>query len=278
MKQAAKGKSMSGSVTWIPAALVAASLVWAAPAAPRAQQAIHQEEIQAAPDAVVEVDNLAGSVVVNGWSRDRVKVTGTLGRGAERLEVEGSGSRIRIRVVLPESRGERRERRIEGSDLTISVPTGSRLKVNTVSAAVEVSGIEGQAGVQTVSGAVLLKGRVCRAEINTVSGSIDMDAVEGLEEANLNTVSGHLAIDATRLDGGSYRLNTLSGDVTVRNAGGLAADWNVSTFSGQIDNEIGPPAERTSQYAPGQSVTFSTGGGSEIALNTFSGRIQIRRN
>jgi hypothetical protein len=70
----------------------------------------------------------------------------------------------------------------------------------------------------------------------------------------------------------------MSGTITVRNAGGLSAEWEVSTFSGDIDNEVGPAAERNSRYAPGRSVRFSTGGGAEISLNSFSGRVKIRQN
>jgi hypothetical protein len=59
----------------------------------RAQEPI-DETRQVTPDATVEVENISGSVVVMGWDRNEVKITGTLGRGTERLDIEDLPGRV----------------------------------------------------------------------------------------------------------------------------------------------------------------------------------------
>ena len=78
-------------------------------------------------DGRVLISNLSGSVMVTGWDREEISVEGTLGRGTERLDFEVSGDRARIKVIIP-----RRARNVEGSDLEIKVPRGSRVEVETV--------------------------------------------------------------------------------------------------------------------------------------------------
>ena len=58
-----------------------------------------ERTIEADPNVSVEVENLAGSVVVHGWTRAEVRVTGTLGDDVEELEITGQGSRISIEVI-----------------------------------------------------------------------------------------------------------------------------------------------------------------------------------
>ncbi|MDQ1345856.1 MAG: hypothetical protein QG586_1387, partial [Pseudomonadota bacterium] len=53
------------------------------------------------PAGTVEISNMAGSVVVTGWDRNEVEVTGELGKGTERLEFTKSDKVTRIKVILP---------------------------------------------------------------------------------------------------------------------------------------------------------------------------------
>jgi hypothetical protein len=73
--------------------------------------------LNAASDGAVEVSNIAGSVTVEGWSRNEVQVKGTLGRNVEELIFERDGDRVTIKVKVPKRGG----RGID-SDLRISIP------------------------------------------------------------------------------------------------------------------------------------------------------------
>jgi len=90
----------------------------------------------APPDGTVEVSNVAGEVIVDGWEEESIQVRGTLGKGVERLDFLREGDRTIIEVVYEQGR-----RRSHGSDLRISIPRGSNLEVTAVSAQIEVSAV-----------------------------------------------------------------------------------------------------------------------------------------
>ena len=71
-----------------------------------------------------------------------------------------------------------------------------------------------------------------------------------------------------------------SGDVVVAgtNVAGLAAEFSVSTFSGDITNELGPAAEKSSRWTPEKELSFTTGsGGARVTVETLSGAVHIRK-
>src|SRR6185436_9120884 len=75
----------------------------------------------ASADALVAIENPAGSIHVVGWDKGEVEVTGTLGSGAEGIDVSGSSHHISIDVdTMGNPHG-------ASSDLEIRVPKGSRL-------------------------------------------------------------------------------------------------------------------------------------------------------
>jgi len=281
------------------ALLVLAGSCWA-------QQEVNERR-QADPSGVVEIENVAGSVEVVGWGQAELVVTGTLGRGTERLDVDGDGHRIRIKVVLP-----RDARNVDGSDLTIRVPAGSRVEVSTVSADIHVAGLEGRVDLQSVSGSILVGGTPAELEAETVSGELDVErapdrselasvsgdvtvtwaegAIEAasvsgdviirdgsLDRAELATTSGNVRCEAEVTGRGSFDMETMSGNVVMVVPAGVAAEFEISTFSGSIRSQLGPEPQRTNRYAPGEELNFSTGaGGPRISLSSFSGNVELR--
>jgi len=265
------------------------------------------ERRQADPSGTVEIENVAGSVAVLGWGQAEVEVTGTLGRGTERLEVDGDGHRTRIKVVLPSD-----ARDVDGSDLTIRVPAGSRVEVSTVSADISTAGLEGRVELQSVSGNIVVGGAPSELEAQTVSGELDVErspdrselasvsgdvtvkwaegAVEAasvsgdviirdgtLSRAELATTSGNVRCEADIAVRGSVDMESMSGNVVMVVSAGLAADFEISTFSGSIRSSIGPEPQRTNRYSPGEELNFSTGaGGPRISLTSFSGSVELK--
>ena len=69
------------------------------------------------PAGTVEISNTAGSVVVSGWDRHEVEVTGELGKGTERLDFTRSDKITRIKVVLPN-----RSSSVDDTDLIVIDP------------------------------------------------------------------------------------------------------------------------------------------------------------
>lgn len=246
------------------------------------------ETRQVAADATITVENIAGSLRLSGWERNEVQVAGTLGRGLEKVDITGSGSRLDVRVVYPRNCHD-----CGGADLEIRVPAGCRLEVNTVSADIEAADVIGEGRfesvsgtvtvatsgpslrVKSVSGDVVIRGAGPRVEANTVSGTLTA-RMPVLQEGDFESVSGSLRIDAELAAKGLVEAQTVSGDVELRLPSGVGADFEVHTFSGDIRNDFGHEARRTSEYGPGRELEFSSGDGSaRVYIKTLSGEVRL---
>lgn len=264
--------------------------------------------VAAAADGTVTVSNISGSVVVRGWDREEVEVTGTLGRSVERLRLDSVAGRVDVEVELP-----RRSHNDGDADLEIRVPRGSRLELELVSARAAVADLSGDVRVETVSGSIEVTGAARAVELESVSGSIEVDSrsrlidaetvsgsiyvVGALGEVAASTVSGSIEITGDKLS--RLRLESVSG--TIELAGSLApradveiechsgsveielpaavsARFEISTYSGRIRNDFGPEAQKVGRYTPESQLEFTAGGGDgRVRIETFSGRVDLRR-
>jgi DUF4097 and DUF4098 domain-containing protein YvlB len=276
------------------------------PVAASAQVTLDQRQ-PAAPDGLVEIENPAGTIHVIGWEKAEVQVSGNLGRRAEGLEFHTKGSRTHISV---ETEGNPNS---VSSNLEIHVPVGSRLEIEGFAATIKVEGVSGPVKAETVNGSITMTGGSKEVNLQSVNGSVDVtspatrvhaEAVNGevtvkdaSGEVNANTVNGKLTVI-----GGAFtraRLETVSGDVyfegalakgatldaeTVSGAvelslpAAVSADFSVSTFSGEIENDHGPSARKTSKWTSEKELRFSTGsGGAKVSVQTLSGDIRLRK-
>jgi DUF4097 and DUF4098 domain-containing protein YvlB len=272
----------------------------------RAQTRVEQSR-PAAADALVDIENMSGSVKIVGWDKNEVSVRGTLGRRAEGLDFTGTNNRIHIEV---ETRGNPHGIR---SDLEISVPAGSRVKVEGFDASITISGVNGSVYAETVNGSISQSGASKEVELQSVNGSVEVakaagriraESVNGAVtlhevsgEVEASTVNGELTVTGSTFDrahleavSGSIRFEgdlgkravleaeTVSGSVELVLPASVAADFDVSTFSGDIENELGPAAPRKGRYSPEKELSFSTGsGGAKISVQTLSGGIHLRK-
>ena len=266
------------------------------------------QTVSAAPNAEVRINNIAGSVTVVGWSSKQVQVTGTLTDGVT-LEVHGSGSNVEVRAVYPQNSHNHAQ-----ADLTIKLPVASRLSVNTVSAGIRASGLSGDASLESVSGNVSLDSQDRNIEAKSVSGEVSVngsganahvlghsisgdvkisgadgdlqaESVSGavtvsqsrLERARLNSTSGNVEFSAAIGGSGSYSFNSTSGNLSLSFPKAPDAHFDIYSFSGDIDNNFGPKAQRTSEYGPGKELHFTSGGGkAQVTAHTLSGNIFLR--
>jgi len=260
------------------------------------------------PAGQVEISNVSGSVVVTGWDRAEVEVTGELGEGVERLEFSRSGKLTRVKVILPS-----RSSRVESTDLVVKVPAASSIAVNTVSADLTVRGLRGSQRLQSVSGDVETEAAAEDVECKTVSGNVrvngsgqrglltvttvsgDASVTRVAGEVNGNTVSGNFTVSLgeasrSRLRSTSGDLGvrgrlatdarmdfeSISGDVRLDLEGPVSAEFDVSSFNGDIRNCFGPKPVRTSEYAPGSELRFREGqGGARVRIKTLNGDISV---
>jgi DUF4097 and DUF4098 domain-containing protein YvlB len=266
------------------------------------------EIMDADPDGTVVISNVSGSVEVQGWSRSQVEVTGEIGSRVEELIFERDGDEVLIKVKVP-----RNSNGGISSDLSISVPSGSSIHVNTVSADIDVSDVEGEQQLESVSGDVTTEAheadielgsvsgdvevqgddKAIRSRLNTVSGDIDAEGLSGeinaesvsgdvtavngsFERAVLNTVNGEIIFHAQLLEDGRLDVETVNGSVDIDFGGDVSARFDIETFNGSIRNCFGPESVRTSRYAPGRELKFTEGDGSgRVTIQTLNGSVRV---
>lgn len=257
-------------------------------------------------DARIRIENVAGEIIVRGWDKKELRVRGTLGEDVERLDIEGDEGSMKIDVVYPR----RLRGRTDGAYLEIDVPEGADVEIGVVSADVEVSQLRHVLEVGSVSGEVRVAGEFDELLVETVSGDIDVEAtarqasfesvsgdldLDGLDadELEAESVSGDLVLDGSDLQSiefssvsgdleftgtiaksGSF--STQSGDIELVFTGDVSAEFDISTFSGDIDNGFGPRSRRTSRWTSSERLSFTEGDGEAfIEIETFSGNVRL---
>ena len=269
------------------------------------------EMLDAAANGTVEIYNTSGSVMIEGWSRDAVEVTGTLGEEVDEFIFERKGDTVVVKVkpIHDKSSGGRST----SSFITVRAPQKSSIDVATISAEIDIEGVEGEQELQSVSGGISTTAFGADVEAETVSGSIDIAGSNIDTETELSTVSGGISardmagtIDLQsvngrltlgggsfsdvametvdgRIDfesnlrgGGDLDIETVNGKVVVDFVGSLSADIEVNTFTGGIRNCFGPKPERTSKYAPGWELSFTEGSGDgSVNIATLNGGVTL---
>jgi DUF4097 and DUF4098 domain-containing protein YvlB len=261
----------------------------------------------AAADAIVEIDGAGGSLRIVGWDKAEVWVKGTLGNGAEGLDLSGTARRVTIDVDTmghPDS---------VKSDLEIHVPAGARIEVSAMSADISVSDVSGTVTADTVAGNVSVTGSAreialesvngsvtaacacARAHLESVNGAVtvtgghgDVDAstVNGaltvtggrFDRAKLETVNGRITFEGELVPRATLGVESVGGSIELRLPAATNADFTVNTFSGTIRNAWGDEGRRTSRYTREQELTFTAGsGGASVDVQTLSGNVVLTK-
>ncbi|MGH8286158.1 MAG: DUF4097 family beta strand repeat-containing protein [Steroidobacteraceae bacterium] len=291
-------------------ALSAAALLASGAALGEEDEGRFEKRMADDPKGVVEVSNVAGTVKVNGWDRAEVEVEATYEEGVQRIDVvsDGKSRRTRIKVVLSRESGHDGD-----ADLEIRVPAASELEVSTTSAEIESRGVTGRQRLKSISGNVetdvaesdielrtisgdaILRGRGKPAHVRaeTVSGNLTLshgageldakttsgDLIVELEPARavrVRTVSGNLRLSGELAPDGEVDAETVSGELSARLSGAGGFDYEVTSFSGDIDTCFRDKAEPTSKYGPGTRLAGKHGDGkATVRMKTMSGDVEL---
>jgi DUF4097 and DUF4098 domain-containing protein YvlB len=271
-----------------------------------------------AADGRVHVENIQGRITVRTWAQPQVRITGTLGKGAEKLDISGDGRSLDIEVKYPDGGGWKlwgKNRDSEPTTLEITVPQRASLDIESVSADIDVQQMAGrkldvasvsgaivvtasspgEASFENVSGDLTLRITSNKVDAETVSGEIKLQG--GLAGAvDLESVSGNISLVAQALD--KLQVSTVSGDARVRAALkpsglikaetlsgvvelNLPANTNARVHAETFSGDIRSPSGsvRREEHGPGKSLDTSFGNGQgEIKLESFSGDVRVNFN
>jgi DUF4097 and DUF4098 domain-containing protein YvlB len=292
-------------------AMLSVSLTLAAAAA---HAATFQRQISADPRGEVDVSNVAGSIVIDGWDKPLVSVTADLPSGAERVDVTSAHGRTRVCVTYGSGscespgwfHGSRPVR------LELHVPAGSDIRASAVSASISSRGIVGTQHLHTVSGDIDADLGAGNDDVKSVSGSIrlhgsghdgtllvstvsgdlsvknvagDLQArtvngrlsagVAPVRSARLNTTSGDIDLSARLAPGGTIDTETVSGNQKIDVAAPAGYSYEAKSFSGGIEDCFGQSSDRN-HYGPGSRLEGTRGAGDgHVRIRTLSGEVSL---
>jgi len=255
--------------------------------------------------ARISVENVAGEIEIQGWNRDEVQLTGTLGDSVDELEIDESGSALQITVI------NRDRRNIDETVLKLRVPEGANVDASGVSADIDISGLDNEkltgtsvsgdvevqakslwVSLESVSGDVGFRGQTARISAESVSGDIDLAGISGdveattvsgdmkliagvLDSGSLETVSGDIRVATQLSDTGRFSAESMSGDVIVILPASQTGLFRVQSFSGRISSDFGSVTR--AKHGPGSHLKHMAGnGGAEIRVESFSGNIKLQ--
>ena len=257
-------------------------------------------------DGTVDLQLVSGEIVVSAGSGNQVRVKAW----SERGQLEFSASPSRVSLDVHSQRGRMGDTRYE-----VTVPTGVRLQLKSVSGDIRAHGVGGELEASAVSGDVDVSDAKGRVEVESVSGDItaahfagdvrvnavsgdvsltdvsgdlDIETVSGemnLERISVKTlrsetVSGELTYDGTLDPAGRYEFHSQSGDVRLRIPASSGGSVRIETFSGDLESDFPmtmQPGEHGSGHPRRMEFTFGKGG-SRITAETFSGDITLERS
>lgn len=222
-------------------------------------------ERKASAEVALSISNLSGAVRVIGWDKASIELHADLSDGVDKVDVSGEGDAVDVRVI-PRHDSRRGD---ASAELTLHVPRGGRIRVNTVSAEVVATDLRNSLSVETVSGDVVVTGRLREANLRTVSGEVKLEGVgarvtvvavsgdvvimdasgelevssvsgdvsvsgEAFTRARVKSVSGELRFSGDLAREGSYEFESHSGDIDIGLGPASSAQVEASTFSGDI--------------------------------------------
>ncbi len=168
-------------------------LALAASAADARAQRRMTKEYPAAPNVRLFLNNRSGSVTVEAWDKNRIKVTAAIESGSTRVvpQVSGEGLTIDVERENGEDTGD--------VNFTIQVPPESTVDIQTKRGNITVRNV---------------RGSIVRARVST-EGDIELTGIRA-HTVMAENIRGNILFDAELLNGGSYMLKSVEGDIQLR--------------------------------------------------------------
>jgi len=261
-------------------------------------------------DGDIRIEVIEGKVVIEGWDKPAVRVTGNVPDMDDFVFVS-DGDETMIEVES-EHGFWGRHKRGGYAKLTINVPHRSNIISEGASSSFVIAGIKGTVRTSTMSGDISLDGGVGKVHLESVSGDVvainsqgkltlesvsgdieakvksdffEAESVSGSIEASigkadhveLQTISGDIEVDLSLIKGGELEADTVSGDIDLKFLNDkLDASFEIDTGPGGSVRNLITDDKQDSSFAFSGSMEFKVGkGSSSVEIETMSGTVRI---
>jgi hypothetical protein len=258
--------------------------------------------IAAGSASKLEVNAPGGTIVVNVWDRDEIRVRA---EHSSRTYVDIERGRTTISVEAEARRGP-----ANIVDFLITVPRAFDLELGGMYTDITVEGSDGEVEAQSLQGEVVIRGGRGVVKASSITGRVLIEGSEGRVEAesaaaeirirdasgeiyaesaggdiileavratsvDVGSVGGRVYFDGSLEPSGSYFFGSHGGAVTIVVPEAARASFNLSTVHGSISSNLeGAPT----RFERGRRHAFDVGGGGALVeAETFGGRIRLVR-
>jgi hypothetical protein len=205
------------------------------------------------------LENVNGSVQVEGWARDEVEVTAVKtsrndAQDLERvlIEVESQPGKVSVHTRYP--KGDGGEVAVE---YHVHVPYRVLLgSVGTVNGSVLVRGVEGGGALKSVNGNVEVLNSSGRFSAKTTNGDLHLELRHLLDE------------------GGPMNIETVNGSVVLGLPSDARANLKVLSMNGEFTSDLPMTSTASNPAARAFRAKLGAGGG-EISVRTVNGGIRL---
>lgn len=204
------------------------------------------------------LQNVNGSVRVEGWDRDEVEVHAVKTSESDahnlalvKIQVDSHPGEVDVHTLYPD--GEDAEVAVE---YVVHVPYRVLLhSIGTVNGSVSVHGVRGA------------------GELRSVNGNVEV--LDSAGRFSAHTTNGNLHLELCSLtDGAPMDLETVNGSVTLGLPSDASADLNVHNMNGDVSSDV--PVYSTAALPGAQAFRGRLGhGGNPISLRTVNGGIRL---
>ena len=216
----------------------------------------------------VSVSNVNGSIVVEAWDRDEVRLEATkIADSKETLadveiRINSTADSFSVEADYKawkwsDKRNDNRNRKLE-VEFRLSVPRAAVLNE-----------------IETVNGSVNVSNFTNVTKVSAVNGNVTASNLRGA--ANLSTVNGQVSVDFDRVEGNSkISLSTVNGQVNLIVPSDVNATVKADSLNGNITNDFGLPVKK-GQYV-GRDLYGRIGTGeAQIKLSSVNGGLSVGR-
>ena len=213
------------------------------------------------PGGIFELQNVNGTVEVDGWDRDAVEVHAVKTAKAKETDLERVSIEVdaRPRAVSVVTRYPQNEGVEVAVEYVIHVPHGARVEhVGTVNGTLRIAGVDSIEDLHTVNGNI---------EVYEGGGSIHAHTTNGNVHLELAHMSG------TQSDKGEATAETTNGSLLLAVPSDTQADVEARCLNGNFSSEL--PLSLETSLRPREIHGRLGRGGAPIHLHTVNGGIRV---
>lgn len=216
--------------------------------------------------ASLRLNNINGSVEINTWSKDVIKVSAVViadsqsDRDNIKVEMQQTSRGVNVETHYDKNQSNRNHSTSGKVEYVVTVPSYTELSaIELVNGSLLIDGVKGEIKAELVNGSIKAKGVENNGEFSSVNGSIKV----------------HYSELATTLD--EIDIETVNGSIKLYVPDSISATVNADTMHGSIKTDFGLAVEKN--FFSGRHLSGNIGNGDvKITMESVNGSVKLLDN